>query len=91
MSEGVTTGLTPGAGWKQIDANRATAAAAFTMAKAAFAEAAYMLLGAWETVEMCGGKVQIDGYPFPESFDDVVRSIQDWAEKNSVDSSMEAG
>jgi hypothetical protein len=93
MSDQVNIGFSPATAWNriQIGADRATAAAEFKTAKTAFATAAFTLLGAWENVEMCGSEVQIEGYPFPKSFDEVVRSIQDWAEKESVAFSPEAG
>ena len=93
MPDQVNIGFSPATAWNriQIGADRATAAAECKTAKTAFATAAFTLLGAWENVEMCGGEVQIEGYPFPKSFDEVVRSIQDWAEKESVAFSPEAG
>ena len=64
MPDQVNIGSSPATAWNriQIDADQATAAAEFKTAKAAFATAAFTLLGAWESVEMCGSEVKIEGY-----------------------------
>ena len=70
---------------KQARIDARWAAVGFAEAKADFAAAASTLLIAWQKAERCGLKVQLGGYPFPLSFDEMVHQIQDWTERTSVE------
>lgn len=78
----------------QIDADLASkqaridarwAAVEFAEAKADFAVAAESLLSAWQKAERRGLTVQLDGYPFPRSLEEMVHQIQNWTERTSVE------
>lgn len=70
---------------KQARIDARWAAVGFAEAKADFAAVASTLLIAWQKAERCGLKVQLGGYPFPLSFDEMVHQIQDWTERTSVE------
>jgi hypothetical protein len=70
---------------KQARIDARWAAVEFAEAKADFASAASTLLSAWQKAERCGLKVQLDGYPFPHSFDEMFHQIQNWTERTSVE------
>jgi hypothetical protein len=70
---------------KQSRIDARWAAVEFAEAKADFAVAASSLLGAWQKAERCGLTVQLDGYPFPRSLDEMVLRIQNWTERTSVE------
>jgi hypothetical protein len=52
----------------------------FLSAVEAFEDAALNLTRKWEAVEMATGDTpsDVDGYPFKESFDELVHSIIEW-------------
>src|ERR1035437_8954893 len=69
---------------KQARIDATWAAVEFAEAKADLAAAATLLI-AWQKAERRGLKLQLEGYPFPISLDEMVHQIQNWTERTSVE------